>query len=151
MMEEVFVIIKPDAISRGLINEIVQRFRQFGKIDWVTGRVKNRLWCRCHYAHISNNPDLADAYAIMETFMSEKLLIGFCLRVGNGIKEAREIAGPTRISCAESGTIRGDFGLKSYPTCYNLVHVADSLEAVRREKKLFLDRSTDYDFGIMSH
>lgn len=152
MMEEVFIIIKPDAISRGLISEIIECFQHLGEIEWVNGRFKSREWCQWHYAHIINNPDIANTvYLILEVFMAETLLIGFNLRGDDCIKRAREMAGTTNVVNAKPGTIRGEYGLKNYPTCYNLVHVADSPEAVRREKKLFFDRSTDYDFGIKLH
>lgn len=148
MIEEVFIIIKPDAISRGLVNEIISYFRHIGKIEWVNGRVKSRQWCQRHYAHIV---DLLSIYEVLEVFMAEKLLIGLNLRGDDAIRKARIMAGSTNVKNAIPNTIRGDLGLEFYPTCYNLVHVADSPEAVRREKKLFFDRSTDYDFGIMSH
>lgn len=151
MTEEVFIILKPDAVRRGLVEPIVRRFKRIGKIKWVTGRVKCQEWCRQHYEHIATNPDLVDAYAIMEAFMSRELLIGFSLLGNDIIKRARMITGATRINEAVLGTIRGDFGMLNRPICYNLVHVADSPEAVRRETALFLDRSIDYDFGIMSH
>lgn len=149
MREEVFIIIKPDAISRELVDDIVRRFQQIGHIEWVTGRFKNKIWCQQHYVHIFNDLSLSDIYTTLENFMVGKLLIGFILWGDNCIKRAREMAGATKN--AVPGTIRADFGLKICPTCYNLVHVSDSPEAVQREIQLFLDRSTDYDFAIMSH
>lgn len=149
MREEAFIIIKPDAISRELVDAIVRRFQQIGHIEWVTGRFKNKIWCRRHYAHIFNNPDLADVYAILEDFMTKKLLIGFNLWGDYSIERARRVAGATKIEDAVPGTIRADFGLKICPTCYNLVHVSDSSEAKHREIQLFLDRSIDYDFAIL--
>lgn len=145
MIEETFIILKPDAVVRGLVSEIVERFQQIGKIEWVTGRVKNREWCCYHYAHIV---DLPSIYKVLEVFMSEKFLIGFNLHGDDVIKKARATAGATQVEDAKPGTVRGDFGLKNYPTCYNLVHCADSLEAVQCEIQLFLDQNTDYNFGI---
>lgn len=150
MIGETFIIIKPDAISRGLTHTIVERFQQLGHIIWVAGRIKNREWCRQHYAHIFNNPEFKNDYVVMETFMAETLLISFSLAGINVIKKAREITGATRISDAVPGTIRGDLGMVNKPMCYNLVHTADSTDAVQREYDLFFDRSTDYKFGIIT-
>lgn len=154
MKEETFIILKPDAISRDLVEPIVRCFQQIGEIKWVTGRHKSIDWCRQHYEHIASNSELIGAYAIMEAFMSRELLIGFGLSGFNIIKQARAITGSTDTAKARPGTIRGNYGIVfplNRPMCYNLVHVADSSSAVLRETALFLDRSTDYDFGITTH
>ncbi len=151
MREEVFIILKPDTISRDLVDKIVARLKRIGKIEWVSGRYKSTKWCRGHYAHIANNPELIADYAVLEGFMTRSLLIGFGLSGLCIIEAARAITGATRVSEAERGTIRGDFGLPNRPVCYNLVHVADSSSAVLRETDLFLDRRIDYDFGITTH
>jgi nucleoside-diphosphate kinase len=151
MTENTFIIIKPDAIERGLSANIVKRFQKVGRIMWLIGLYKNRYWCKQHYAHIESNPELSEQYAIMEDFMVGKLLIGFCLRGENIIKRARELTGPTRVLAAPSGTIRCDYSNDTYncrPICHNLVHAADSKDAVRREANLFLNRSIDYDFNV---
>jgi len=150
MGEETFIIIKPNAISQGLVGTIIKRFQQIGRIGWVSGRIKSREWCKQHYAHIFNNLELINVYHILEDFMTETLLIGFTLIGDDIIRKARKMAGATQIEKALPGTIRGDFGLKNYPTCYNLVHVSDGPEAVEREIRLFLDKDTDYNFGIIT-
>lgn len=147
-MTEVFIIVKPDAIERGLTDIIIQRFMEIGEIEWITGKYKSRKWCRQHYEHIVANLDLADAYAVMETFMSKTLLIGFLIRGNNCIERARELAGSTNVLEANIETIRGEYAVCSLPICHNLIHVADSPKAVKREVRLFMDRSTDHDFKI---
>lgn len=149
--EQVFIILKPDTISRNLIDEIVRRFRAIGRFEWVSGRTKNKDWCRRHYKHIFTDSKLVEVQALLDNFMVGNLLIGLNLWGPNCILKARELAGATRVKDAKSGTIRGDLGLRFLPTCYNLVHVADSPEAVTRETILFLDRTTDYDFGILPY
>ena len=51
------------------------------------------------------------------------------------------MVGTTDASKAEPGTIRGDWG--QYDGCSNLIHAADSVEAVRRETELYFDKETD--------
>ena len=150
MTENTFIIIKPDAIKRGLMEIIMERFQKIGDIKWIIGLYKNRDWCRMHYKHIKENPDLLNDYKIMEDFMTGTLLIGFLLGGEDIISNARELAGSTRTWEAQAGTIRGEFCVPHaivFPICWNLVHVADSKQSVTREINLFKNRSLDYDFN----
>jgi len=150
MTENTFIIIKPDAIRRGLTDTIIERFQKIGDIKWIIGLYKNRDWCRMHYKHIKENPELSKDYTIMEDFMSGKLLIGFLLRGDSIIEHARVLVGSTRTWEAQAGTIRGEFRppyALVLPICHNLVHVADSKQSVIREINLFLNRSLDHDFN----
>ncbi|MEE9548729.1 MAG: nucleoside-diphosphate kinase [Nitrosomonadaceae bacterium] len=132
MVSKTFVIIKPDAISRGLIGKIISRFEdKFLEIVAIEMKQKDETWCQLHYGHLTG-----DIYLSLEEFMLMGPLIGIVLRGPDAIDTVRRMAGPTNSLSAIPGTIRGDFG--THPMRYNIVHAAaDSHEAVEREIKLF--------------
>lgn len=140
MIETTFVIIKPDAISRRLIGEIISRFEKRGlSIEYIETRRKTKAWCRKHYDHILL--ENLDVYHELEDFMADKKLIGIILNGHSAIKAVRAIVGCTNSLEAAPGTIRSDYGAS--PIRYNLVHASDSEDAVIREFGLFFDSSTD--------
>lgn len=134
MVNKTFVIIKPDAIYRGLIGKVISRFEDKGlAIIALSVEQKTRLWCRSQYGHI-NEP----IYTELENFILCRPIIGVVLYGVNAAEIVRKMIGQTDSLKAEPGTIRGDFG--SYPIRFNVVHAADSYEAVDREIKLFFGR-----------
>lgn len=131
MVSKTFVIIKPDAISRGLIGKIISRFEdKFLRIVAIEQKQMDERWCQIHYGHIRGA-----IYHSLEEFMLTGPIIGIVLEGPDAVSVVRGMAGPTNSLSAEPGTIRGDFG--THPIRYNLVHTADSHEAVEREIKLF--------------
>ncbi len=131
-----FVIIKPDAIARGLVGEIISRFERIGFIERIENKFQNSNWCRQHYAHIFNNTILnPKIYSNIRDFMVGSSLFGIILGGEGVIERVRRIIGPTNCLDAFPGTIRGDFGEES--GCRNLVHASDCKTAVDREIKLF--------------
>ncbi|KKN17634.1 hypothetical protein LCGC14_0963860 [marine sediment metagenome] len=134
MASKTFVIIKPDAISRGLIGKIISRFEdKCLKIVAIEMMEKDYLWCRLHYESISGY-----VYRKLEEFMLSAPLIGIVLEGPDVIRVVKIMVGSTDSLLAEPGTIRGDYGLQ--PIRYNVVHAADSPMAVEREIKLFFGR-----------
>ena len=133
----VFVIIKPDAIMRGLVGRIISRFEN--KELYITRieiRHKNAAWCREHYAHLSD-----EIYVKLGYFMTSNSLIGIIFNGERALEIARQLVGITDSVRAVPGTIRGDYG--STPILRNIIHVSDSLEATKREIELFFNDETD--------
>lgn len=138
MQEKTFIILKPDAIERKLIGEIISRFENKGyRILRIESRWKNAEWCRQHYPHIHDK-----IYQNLVSFMTSTSIIGIILEGPDAIHVIRNMVGITDSLEAKPGTIRGDFG--NTPVHYNLVHAADSDHEAYREKELFYDDSTDY-------
>lgn len=136
-VQQTFVIIKPDAIERGLIGKIISRFEdKFYRIVAIQMRWKNEEWCKAHYSHLSG-----DIYEKMRDFMTAAPIIGIILFGPNVIDVIRHMVGCTDSRYATLGTIRGDYG--THPKHYNIVHASDSEEAVDKEIKLFFDSKTD--------
>lgn len=138
MTENSFVIIKPDAIRRGLIGEIIARFeRKCLTIRHIERRWKSESWALKHYADVP--PQVLPA---LIEFMTNTPLIGIDLHGSNAIAVIRKMVGVTNSANAAPGTIRGDFG--TWPIYVNCVHASDSPTAYEHESSLFFDDSTDY-------
>ncbi len=135
MVNKTFIIIKPDAISRGLIGRIISRFEdKCLEIIAIELKQKDKTWCQLHYEHITGA-----IYVSLEEFMLSGPLIGIVLKGPDAISTVQKMTGSTNSLEAECGTIRGDFG--SHPIRYNIAHTAHSYEAVWRETNLFFGES----------
>lgn len=128
-MSETFVIIKPDAIARGLVGKIIEKFEFMGlRIKKMELKRKNRYWCHAHYVHITNE----EVFKNLLDFMVDAPLIGIILEGKNAIERVRDIVGS--VTNPSLGTIRKDFGAEGVR---NLVHASDSERNVEEEIKLF--------------
>jgi len=141
-----FVVIKPDAIRRGLVGEIVKRFEQKGfTIERMELRYKNEEWCRLQYSQFVC--DCGDDCVNKEIFyplvhaLAGESLIGMVLKGPDAVFVVRRMVGATDSTQAEPGTIRGDFG--SLPVRENLVHACDDEDRVDTEIRYFFDEETD--------
>jgi len=130
-MEQTFIIIKPDAIKRGLIGRIISMFedKDFKIIDIGIKQV-DREWCWEMYKHVPKN-----VFNNLAKFMMSAPVIGIIIEGHHAIDRVRDIIGPTNSFEALPGTIRGNFG--SYPVMRNCIHASDSLVAVNNESSLF--------------
>ena len=142
MIEQTFVIIKPDAINRRLVGSIIQRLeRKNLKILRIESRQKNFKWVRDMYPHIFERLQMGKwlecEYMDFANFMISTPLIGMTLEGNNAISVVRKMIGATDSREAAPGTIRGDYG--TYPIMFNCIHASDSYENVEREAKLFYE------------
>lgn len=130
-MEKTLVILKPDAIRRGLVGEIISRIEKKNfSISMMKMTLLDRKTAIDHYSHIKDIPIFDD---IIDFMTSDRLII--MVVEGNKVIESiRTMLGKT--SCFESlpGTIRGDFGSHSFK---NLIHASDSPENASIEIKRF--------------
>ena len=140
-MQTTLILIKPDAVQRGLIGRIISRFEDKGLaiVAAKLMRISPELAARHYEAH-QGKP----FYAGLVSFMTSSPVIAMAVRGDDAITICRKLMGATKSAEAEPGTIRGDFGLT---TGYNLVHGADSPEAAQRELSLFFkpEEILDYD------
>ena len=134
-----FIIIKPDAIYRGLVGRILSRFERVGMFIFrMEMRVKSQKWFNDHYRDLIGK--LSPSYfREMENFMVDQPLIGVILE--GSIDKVRLMVGATDCTKAAPGTIRGDFGTAN--NYCNLIHASDSEEAVSKEIQLFFRRDND--------
>lgn len=120
--ERTFIIIKPDAVQRGLIGEIIKRFEQRGLriIGMKFMQVSEEL-AKKHYAIHAEKP----FFSGLVSYITSSPVVVIALEGTNAIAAARQTIGATKPHEAAAGTIRGDFGLE---IGRNLVHGSDSVE-----------------------
>jgi nucleoside-diphosphate kinase len=131
--ERTLVLIKPDAMRRGLAGEILRRFEQRG-LELREARfvqVDDAL-AREHYAEHAEKPFFAE----LVEFITSGPTLALVLEGEGAIPTVRMTMGATNPANAGPGTIRGDLAL-SMPD--NLVHGSDSPESAAREIALWFD------------
>ena len=126
-MERTLVIIKPDAIDRGLAGETIVRIERKGlqllgcKMVWL-----NADTLREHYGHLATKP----FYGRIAEFMMSSPVIILCWQGLEAVQVVRAVCGVTNGRAAAPGTIRGDYSMSVQ--C-NLVHASDTVEAAETE------------------
>jgi len=130
-MERTLIILKPDAVQRGLCGQIVDRFEKKGlQIIGMKFMKISQTLAEAHYAPHKGKP----FYDGLVTFMTSSPVVAIALAGKDAIAISRKLMGATFGSKAEPGTIRGDFGVSN---SFNLVHGSDSAESAQRELGLF--------------
>jgi nucleoside-diphosphate kinase len=130
-VEKTLIILKPDALQRGLAGRIVSRFEEkgFQILALKMMRVSREL-AEKHYAVHKGKP----FYPRLISYITSSPVVVMVLQANNAIAVARKMMGATFGSNAEPGTIRGDFGLSN---SFNLIHGSDSPAAAEFEIGLY--------------
>ncbi|MDY6878266.1 MAG: nucleoside-diphosphate kinase [Chloroflexota bacterium] len=130
-MEHTLVIIKPDAVQRGLIGEIITRFERRGlRIAALKLVHINEPLAKRHYAVHEGKP----FYEPLIRYITSSPVVVMVLEGNDAIEIARRTMGATKPAEAAPGTIRADFGLE---VGRNLVHGSDGPETAAFEVPLF--------------
>jgi nucleoside-diphosphate kinase len=130
-IERTLAILKPDAVRRGLVGEIVTRFERKGmRIVGMKLIQIDRPLAERHYAEHKGKP----FYESLVDFMCAEPSVILCLEGRNAVSLLRMIMGATNPLQAVPGSIRGDY---CFHMTYNLVHGSDCLETAEREIALF--------------
>ena len=138
--EKSLIILKPDAVQRNLIGEIIGRFERKGlKIIGVKMMSIEDALLDEHYAHIKDKP----FYPGVRDFMKACPVIVMAVEGINAISAIRLIVGPTKAWEATAGTIRGDFSLS---TQSNIVHASETIEAGEIEVKRFFNKDEIFEY-----
>lgn len=130
-MERTLIILKPDAVQRGLVGKIIARFEDKGII--IVGGKLMKIpagLAEQHYAPHKGKP----FYDGLVKFMTSSPVLVLALQGKDVINISRNMMGATFGSKAAPGTIRGDYGVSN---SFNLIHGSDSAESAERELKLF--------------
>ncbi|MEU6023951.1 nucleoside-diphosphate kinase [Micromonospora sp. NPDC047134] len=129
--ERTLVLIKPDAVRRGLVGEIISRFERKGlRIDAMVSRTMDDTLADEHYSEHVDKP----FYPPLKTFMTSGPLVALVLSGDQVIEVVRGLIGATDGRKAAAGTIRGDLSLSNRE---NLVHASDSADSAKREIALW--------------
>jgi len=134
-MERTFVMLKPDAVEKHIIGEVISRLEGAGlKIVAMKMIQLDEKMCREHYAHHVDKP----FFNGLVKFMCSTPVVCMVLEGNNAVEAVRQLAGPTDSKKAPKGTIRGDFGTDVQA---NVVHASDSTESAEKEIKRFFKAS----------
>jgi len=132
MPQRSLVLLKPDAVSRGLVGEIISRIER--KANWTLVALELRTLDQAtleqHYAEHVGKP----FYEPLVEFMSSGPSVALIVEGESVIEGIRALAGKTNPLEAGPGTIRGDFATI---TRENLIHASDSESSAEREIKIF--------------
>lgn len=132
MSQRTLVLLKPDAVRRGLAGEIISRIER--KAGWRFAAMELRAFDRAtlelHYAEHVGRP----FYEPLLEFMTTGPSIALIVEGEEVVKGIRMLAGATNPLEAGAGTIRGDYATI---TRENLIHASDSPESAEREIKIF--------------
>jgi nucleoside-diphosphate kinase len=125
--ERTLVLIKPDALRRGLVGEIIGRFERKGLgIESMVLRTMDAALADQHYAeHLEKG-----FYPPLKEFMTSGPLVALILSGDQAIEVVRTMVGATDGRKAVAGTVRGDLSLSNRE---NLVHASDSADSAKRE------------------
>jgi nucleoside-diphosphate kinase len=135
--ERTLVLIKPDAVRRGLVGEILGRFERKGlAIEAMVLRTLDPELADLHYAEHVEKP----FYPPLKDFMTGGPLVAAVLSGDQAIEVVRALVGATDGRKAAAGTIRGDLSLSNRE---NLVHASDSADSAKRELALWFPHLPD--------
>ena len=131
MPERTLILIKPDAVRRNLIGEVISRIERKGlRVIAMDLRTIDRETAETHYAEHVGKP----FFGAVVDFVTSAPLVALVAEGDRAIEAFRGLAGATDPVKALPGTIRGDYALE---VGQNMVHGSDSPEAAEREIKIF--------------
>src|SRR4030042_2224228 len=139
-MEQAVVLVKPDAMQRGLVGAIMERFERKGlklvgiKMMKLTDSVLDE-W----YAHHKEKPFFTD----LKTFMQSSPIVAMLWEGLEAVSAVRKLCGVTKGREAEAGSIRGDFAMSQQ---LNLVHASDSVETAKKERDIIFSKGEIFNY-----
>lgn len=147
MSDKTLVILKPSAVQRGLIGEIIHRFERKGliliglKMIWLNDEILSE-----HYAHLKDKP----FFQKVKDSMKVCPVIVCCWKGKDVVQVVRMLTGVTNSREALPGTIRGDYSMSMQE---NILHASDSPEtAVVELQRFFSDNELlDYNSNLISN
>ena len=132
-----FTMIKPDAVSKNLIGEILKRLADAG-FTLSAGKLVNVAREQAEELYIEHKEK--EFYQGLVDFALEGPAFLMVLKRDNAILKLREVIGATNPANAEAGTIRGDLA-KEQELPRNMIHASDSPESATREIGIFFEES----------
>ena len=130
-MEKTYIMLKPDALRRGLIGKILARIEHKGyRITAMKTMLLDEPILREHYAHIADKPFFPE----LVDYMTSGPVLAMIVEGPDVVLGMRILMGATKFEEAVPGTIRGDF---AFCTTENLIHGSDSVGNAEIEIKRF--------------
>lgn len=134
-LEKTLVILKPDAVARGLAGRIIARFEDKGlRIAAMRLEMVSKETAMQHYAEHKSRP----FFGMLVEFITSAPVVVMAIEGRDAPAVVRKLVGATLGRVAEPGSIRGDFGMSQ---SFNLIHASDSNDSAKRELALFFKES----------
>ncbi len=143
-LEQSLILIKPDAVQRGIVGEVIHRIERKGlKIAGMKMVRLDETLLKEHYAHIVDEPFFGE----LSDFMSSDPIVALCVEGLGAVEVVRGLCG---VKSTDFGSVRGDFSISPQR---NLVHSSDSLESAQKEVPRFFSKEElfSYDKGEWQH
>ncbi|XP_069726372.1 nucleoside diphosphate kinase, mitochondrial [Phaenicophaeus curvirostris] len=150
LQEKTLVLVKPDAVQRRLVGNVIQRFEHRGfKLVAMKLLQADQGLLDKHYQQLRQKP----FYPELLAYMTSGPLVAMVWEGYNVVKSTRAMVGDTNSAVAAAGTIRGDFSMH---VSRNVVHASDSVETAQREIGFWFQRNElvawesgdrDYTYG----
>lgn len=139
-LEKTLVIIKPDAMQRNLLGEIITRFEKKGlKIVGLKMVQLEDVLLEEHYAHHKDKP----FFAGLKNYMKSSPVAVMALEGIEVVEAVRLLVGPTKSRIADAGSIRGDYSMSGQT---NIIHASDSSDNALAEIKRFFKDDELFDY-----
>lgn len=139
-MEKTFIMLKPDAVQRGLVGEIIARFEKKGfKLAGMKFIQVDRALAEAHYAEHRGK----GFFEPTVTYIMSSPVVAMVWQGKNGVALARELMGATKPVDAKPGSIRGMYGLD---VSRNIIHGSDSVASAEREIALYFKPEEVIDY-----
>ncbi|NWR66952.1 NDKM protein, partial [Bucorvus abyssinicus] len=150
LQEKTLVLVKPDAVQRRLVGNVIQRFERRGfKLVAMKLLQADQGLLDKHYQQLRQKP----FYPALLAYMTSGPLVAMVWEGYNVVRSTRAMVGDTNSATAAAGTIRGDFSMH---VSRNVVHASDSVETAQREIGFWFQRDElvawesgdrDYTYG----
>jgi nucleoside-diphosphate kinase len=133
-MERTYIMLKPDALKRGVAGEIISRIERKGYkiVEAKTMQLGEEI-LKEHYAHIADKPFFPE----LVEYMTSGPVLAMIVEGPDVVLGMRILMGATKFEEAAPGTIRGDY---AFCTTENLIHGSDSVENAGIEIKRFFNK-----------
>lgn len=139
-MQLTLVILKPSAVQRGLLGEVLSRFEKKGiQIAGMKMMCLSDEILEEHYSHIKEKP----FYGRVKDSMQASPVVVVALRGVDVVNAVRKLSGVTNGREAHPGTIRGDYSMSVQE---NIVHTSDSLETAEVELARFFNKDEIHEY-----
>lgn len=139
-MEQTLVILKPSAVGRGIMGEVISRFERKGLIIAGMKMIKlNDQVLDEHYAHLLDRP----FFPRIKASMMATPVVVMCVKGKDAVQVVRAMTGVTNGRNAAPGTIRGDYSMSGQE---NIVHASDSVENAKIELDRFFAPEEIFDY-----
>lgn len=139
-MERTLVILKPGALQRGIVGEVISRFEKKGlKLVAIKMKALDSDIIAKHYAHLTDKP----FFPQLKASMSAAPVILCCWEGFEAVQTVRDMTGITNSRRAAPGTIRGDYGMSSQE---NIIHASDGVESAKEELARFFEPEDFFEY-----